>query len=290
MEYHGAIQCDALMVRPVKKVLICVAPVPHTGSVIPDGADVPVRPDAIAADVKACAGAGAGMVHLHVRDEKGEQTADLTHFSHTLDLIRQSTDIVIQGSTGGVADLSLEDRCVSLNEPRVEVASLNMGSSNNGDGVYINTLPDIRFWAAKMKANGIRPELEIFDLSMVDSAVKIYREGLVEKPLSYNFCLGFENALAADINYLFYLKNCLPTGSHWGVIHRGMNDFALLVAAAAMGASTLSVGYEYSFYHRTGNVAASNAELVKRLVEALAAVDIAPMTVADARAHLNILI
>ncbi|MFB2121276.1 3-keto-5-aminohexanoate cleavage protein [Parapedobacter sp. 2B3] len=271
-----------------KKVLICVAPVPHTGSVVPDGVNVPVHPDAIAEEVLACAEAGAGMVHLHVRDENGEQTADLGHFSRTIDRIRQSSDIVLQGSTGGVADLSLEDRCVSLNEPRVEVASLNMGSSNNGEGVYINTLPDIRFWAAKMKAGGIKPELEIFDLSMIGSVSKLRREGLVDEPLSYNFCLGFENSLADHIDYLFYLKSSLPVGSHWGVIHRGMSDFALLVAAAAMGASTLSVGYEYSFCHHAGQVANTNAELVRRLVEALASIDRSPMTPSEARKHLGL--
>ncbi len=272
----------------MKKVLICVAPVPHTGSVLPGGVDIPTRPEAIADEVLACAKAGAAMVHLHVRDENGGQTASPNHFARTLELIRESSDIVIQGSTGGVADLSLADRCVSLNNPKVEVASLNMGSSNNGDGVYIKTLPDIRYWAAKMKVKGIKPELEIFDLSMVGSVAKIHQEGLVSEPLSYNFCLGFENALTDDIDHLFYLKNSLPPGSHWGVIHRGMNDFALLIAAAAMGASTLSVGYEYSFYHHAGEVAASNADLVARLANALATVDIAPMTADEARTHLGL--
>lgn len=272
-----------------KKVLICVAPVPHTGTPIPLGINPPLDLEAITRDVRACAEAGAGMVHLHVRDERGEQTPDLAYFSKTIDRIREASDIVLQGSTGGVADLSLEERCVSLDEPRVEMASLNMGSSNNGDGVYINTLPDIRFWAGKMQRNGVKPELEVFDLSMIQSAVKLQQEGLLTDPLSFNFCLGFENALTDHIDHLFYLKNSLPPGSYWGVIHRGMRDLGLLVAAAVMGASTLSIGFEYSFYYRSGAPAKTNAELVKRLVEALAAVDISPMTPEEAREHLKLI-
>ena len=77
-----------------------------------------------------------------------------------------------------MAELSLEDRCVSLNDPRVEVASLNMGSANLGDGVYINTLPDIEFWAQRMIEKNVVPEMEIFDLSMIDNVAKIAKRGL----------------------------------------------------------------------------------------------------------------
>ena len=140
----------------MKKILLSFAPVAHEGVVIPCGVKNPKTPEEIAAEVINCTGLGAAMVHLHVRNDRGEQTADLKWFTETIDLIRAESDIVIQGSTGGVAELSLEERCVSLSEPRVEVASLNMGSANLGDGVYINTLPDIRYWAKRMQDAGCR--------------------------------------------------------------------------------------------------------------------------------------
>jgi len=118
---------------------------------IPAECNNPLSPDEIAEDVTNYAKAGAGMVHLHVRDQIGEQTFDLSVFRKTLDRIISKSDIIIQDSTGGISTLSLEERCVCLDESRVEVASLNMGSVNFGETVYINTLPDIRFWARKMK-------------------------------------------------------------------------------------------------------------------------------------------
>ena len=272
----------------MKKILISVAPVSHTGAKIPKGINNPLTPDEVANEVLDCNKKGASMVHLHVRDDKGEQTADLFHFTRTLDLIRRESDIIIQGSTGGVAELSLEERCVSLNEPRVEVASLNMGSANLGEGVYINTLPDIRFWAQRMLENEVIPEMEIFDLSMVNSVSKIYKEGLVQPPFSFNFCMGFENAIQATVDNLFYLKNSIPTGSHWGLIHEDMNDFSLLVTAACMGAVSLRVGFEDSFYYAKGKLVKSNAEMVERLVEILARLGYEPMTSDEARKIMGI--
>ena len=130
-----------------EKVIVAVAPV---GADIAPPSINPLTPEDVAAEVVACSRAGAAMVHLHVRDEVGEQTGELSAFAHTLDLIRASSDIVIQGSTGGLSTLSLEARCVALNDSRVEVASLNMGSVNFGEDVYINRMPDIRYWAQRM--------------------------------------------------------------------------------------------------------------------------------------------
>src|SRR5512134_2420782 len=130
-----------------RKVIVAVAPV---GRSVELPSLNPLTPEEVANQVTGCAKAGASMVHLHVRDKEGKQTEKLEEFSKTLDLIRQKSDIVIQGSTGGLSTLTLEERCVSLNDPKVEVASLNMGSVNFGEDVYINRMPDIRYWARRM--------------------------------------------------------------------------------------------------------------------------------------------
>lgn len=272
----------------MKKILISVAPVCHEGAEIPAGIKVPYTPEEIASEEVACAQAGAGMVHLHVRNDNGKQTADLSWFRQTIDKIREQSDIIIQGSTGGVADLSLEERCVSLNDTRVEVASLNMGSTNLGNGVYINTLPDIRYWAARMKDVNVLPEMEIFDLSMIASVARLHAEGLAGTPFMFNFCLGFENALEATADNLFILKNAIPAGSHWGIIHENMEDFRLLVAAACIGATSLRIGFEDSFYYQKGKVAQSPSELVSRLVATLKTLDFEPMSAKEARQTIGI--
>ncbi|MDC7233602.1 MAG: 3-keto-5-aminohexanoate cleavage protein [Spirochaetales bacterium] len=143
----------------MNKILLSVAPVAKYE--IP-GARLPKTPEEIAAETVACAQAGAAMVHLHVRDEQGEACGTLEAYSRTLDLIRRESEIVIQGSTGGFAELSLEERCVALKEPRTQVASLNMGSTNYKDLVYINAMDDIRYWARRMKEENVIPEMEFF--------------------------------------------------------------------------------------------------------------------------------
>ena len=247
-----------------RKIIVAVAPVGR--NVDPPSVN-PLTPEAVAGDDIACTEAGASMVHLHVRDSSGEQTEDLTDFSATLDLIRKSSDIIIQGSTGGLTDLTLEERCVSLNDPRVEVASLNMGSINFGEDVYINRLPDIRYWARRMEENRVAPELEIFAAGMLPTYMKLLEEKVLKPPYSINLCLGAEWALPADAETLFFIKSILPEKNvPWGIIHDGMTDFALLATAIGLGASVVRVGFEDSVYFAPSKAAATNAELVERIV------------------------
>lgn len=273
-----------------RKIIITVAPVCHIGKVIPHECKNPLSPDEIAEDVVNCACAGAGMVHLHVRGETGEQTSDLHTFRKTLDQISNGSDIIIQGSTGGISTLSLEERCVCLDEPKVEVASLNMGSVNFGETAYINTLPDIRFWAGRMKEKNILPEMEIFDLSMVETCSKLADEGILERPMHYNFCLGQgkASALSATPQNLGFMKSLMEPGSHWGLNHDQMPDFSMLACALSMGANVIRVGFEDSFYYAPGKLAKTNATLVEKLVALLISMGLEPATPGDARVILGL--
>lgn len=273
-----------------RKIVVTVAPVCHVGKPVPEGSKNPLTPEEIAADVVACAEAGASMVHLHVRDLTGEQTFDMTQFSRTLDLIRQKSDIVIQGSTGGLSTLSLEDRSVCLTEPRVEVASLNMGSVNFGESVYINTLPEIRYWAGRMREEKVVPEMEIFDLSMVETCTKLADEGVLDRPLSYNFCLGTGTAsnLSDTPHNLSCMVSLMEKDGHWGLNNDSMKDLHFLGLAIAMGASVVRVGFEDSFYYEEGKTAPTNAFLVEKLVELVRALGCEPATPEEARHILGI--
>jgi len=228
------------------------------------------------------------MVHLHVRDEYGRQTAEMDVFARTLDLIRAESDIIIQGSTGGLSSLSLEERCVSLNDPRVEVASLNMGSCNFGNDVYINTLPDIRYWAKRMQETETMPELEVFDLSMIGTCNRIADDGFVSRPMHFNICLGFESAIQATPENLYVMQAALPDGSTWGVTHDGMKDFRILSTALGLGASAVRVGFEDSFYYGPETTAANNVELVSKVRALVEAVGLEPMTPEEARRALDL--
>jgi 3-keto-5-aminohexanoate cleavage enzyme len=269
-----------------RKIIVAVAP---TGKKTEPPSVNPLTPEDVAGQVAACAKAGASMVHLHVRDKKGAQTEDLTDFSATLDLIRPSSDIIIQGSTGGLTDLTLEQRCVALNDARVEVASLNMGSINFGEDVYVNRMPDIRYWARRMEQTRVVPELEIFAAGMLPAYVKLVEEKVLQLPYSIGFCMGVDWALPADAETLFFMKTMLPEKDvPWGVIHAGMNDFALLAAAIGMGASFVRVGFEDSPFFAPGKVAKSNAELVERMVSLIHQIGYEVATCDEAREMLQI--
>ncbi len=268
-----------------RKIIVAVAPV---GKDIKPPSINPLTPEEVAREVIDCTRVGASFVHLHVRDDQGNQTEDLTRFSRTLDLIRESSDIIIQGSTGGLSQLSLEERCVALNDPRVEVASLNMGSVNFSEDVYINRLPDIRYWARRMEETNVIPELEIFEAGMLTAVTRLLQERVLKPPFAYGFCLGFHWALPADPNSLFFLKSSLTEGAPWGVVHESMQDFSLLATAIGMGAAAIRVGFEDSVYYAPGKAAATNVELVEKIVSLIHQIGYEVATPVEARELLGL--
>ena len=269
-----------------RKIIVSVAPV---GKNVPASSVNPVGPEAVAEEVAACAEAGASIVHLHVRDRHGTQTADLTDFSGTIDYIRAKTDIIIQGATGGLVDLSIQDRSTALNDRRVQSASLNMGSVNFSDDVYVNTLPDIRYWAGRMIEERIVPELVIFEVGMIRIYKALMAESFLRKPFSFVFCLGVEWGLPADPNSLFFMTKMLDEPYPWGVIHSGMNDLSLLATAIGMGAAAVRVGFEDSAFYAPGKAAETNVELVERVVALVHSIGFDVATTAEAGAILGIL-
>ena len=274
----------------MRKIIITVAPVCHTGKVIPAECKNPLTPEEIAEDTINCYRAGACEVHLHTRDLRGEQTFELDVFRDTIRRIREHSDMIIQGSTGGLSTLTLAERCVCLDVPEVEVASLNMGSVNFGETVYINTLPDIRYWAKRLDETDTVPEMELFDLSQVETCTRLADEGVLRRPLHYNFCVGPGNSsnLAATGRNLAFLTSLCEPGTSWGVTHDSMKDFSMLACAIGMGASVVRIGFEDSFYYAPGKRAHTNAELVERLVELIRMMGCEPATPAEARAMQHI--
>jgi 3-keto-5-aminohexanoate cleavage enzyme len=272
-------------IRETRKIIIAAAPV---GRSVQPPAVNPLTPKQVADEVIRCARAGASMVHLHVRDAGGVQTEDLGAYAETLERIRRSSDIVIQGSTGGLTTLSLEQRCVALNDPRTEVASLNMGSVNFGEDVYINRLPDIRYWAGRMRQTRTVPELEIFDSGMLPAARALVAEGVIRPPYSICFCLGFRWTLAPDPRSLFFMASMLTEAVPWGIIHDGMRDLSLLATAIGLGASLVRVGFEDSTFWAPGRPVKRNAELVQKLTDLVRLLGYEVATPSEARKILGI--
>ncbi|CAK7048759.1 MAG: 3-keto-5-aminohexanoate cleavage enzyme [Desulfovibrio sp.] len=261
-------------------VLISVAPVAAT--------DTNVDPESVARDVIACAKAGAGMVHLHVRDRHGRLTPNLDAFKDTVERIVKETDVVVEASTGGVSAMTIEERCAPLYYDAVECASLNVGSVNLGESVYANPIGDVKKCVKAIIEQGKTPEVEVFELGMVHTTRKLYEEFEFRDPLLFSIVLGHEGAAPATSEALIALRASIPPNMVWGITHAHREDDDIIAAAVAMGAKTIRVGFEDSAFITKGRRAESNLPLVEHYVKLLRAMGKEPMLPAEARMFFNI--
>ncbi|MFH1086833.1 MAG: 3-keto-5-aminohexanoate cleavage protein [Chloroflexota bacterium] len=269
----------------MSKLLITVAPcIPPYMAAHISGLDL--TPEGIAAEVVRAHGAGASVVHLHVWDESGQPTQDLTAFRRTLALIRARCDIVIEGSTGGVSTLTPAERCVSL-QADIELASLNPGSVNYDQGVYVNSPQDIAYWAQEMHRRGIKPDAAIFEAGMIANTMRLAERGWIAAPMLFSFVLGQPGALPATPNNLLFVSESLPAGSVWGVAGHGGADLPMSALAMLMGGHARA-GFEDNPYYRPGELAASNAQLIERLARLARELGREVATPAEAREMLGL--
>jgi 3-keto-5-aminohexanoate cleavage enzyme len=139
-----------------------------------------------------------------------------------------------------------------------------------------------------MKETGVVPELEVFEAGMVNNVKILCDEGVISKPLIYNFCLGFRGALPATSDNIHFLKSIIPTNAPWGFVHHGMRDLSLLATAIGMGASIVRVGFEDSVYLAPGKMAVKDADLVRNVVSLIHQMGLEIATPSEARELLGI--
>lgn len=227
--------------------------------------NLPITPAEIAQSAAEAREAGAAILHLHVRNEAGEPTQDIAAFREAIGLTRSKCDIVIEVTTGGAVGMDLDERMQPL-QLNPEMASLDCGTVNFADEYIVNTLPMIRRCASEMKSRGIRPTLECFDISHVDAAALLIREGLVEPPLHYGIVLNVPGGVRYDEGTLDFFVRRLPASSYWTVIAIG-GRVALAAAREAAGAGGfIRVGFEDNVWYARGQLADSNARLVEQAV------------------------
>jgi len=221
---------------------------------------LPVTPEEIIASAKACEKAGARVFHLHVRDSNGAPTLNVSLIRSVMDGLRSETDLVIQLSTGGSVHDSYESRLAVL-DCCPEMASLTLGSVNFGDDIFQNPRAFIRDLARKMQALKIRPELEIFDVAMMDEAQALIHEGLITPPFHFNIILGGPGWLSAtEENFDFILKK-MPPDSSWSGSGVGRHQKNMIEWSLARGGH-VRTGLEDNIYLSKGVLAKGNEELV----------------------------
>ncbi len=230
--------------------------------------------------------AGANVAHLHVWDEQGLPTMQLDAFRRTLRLIREDCDIVIEGSTGGINTLSPAERSVAL-QTEIELASLNPGSVNYDQGVYVNSPDDIHYWASEMQRRHIKPDNSIFDVGMIANTVALAQAGLIAAPLLFGLVVGQKGAIPATPKNVMFLSDSLPAGSLWGVVGHSGNDLWTSTLAMTMGGN-VRAGFEDNPYYRPGEPAQNNAQLIERLVRIARELGREPASPAEARQLLGL--
>jgi 3-keto-5-aminohexanoate cleavage enzyme len=251
---------------------------------------VPYTPEEIADSAIACHRAGAAIAHIHVRDpETGAPDSRLELFEAVLNRIRGACDLVVNLTTSGlnlhgpgVAEQRLQP--VTL---RPDICSLDVGSLNFRDRVFVNP-PDWGVMAARrMQAAGVKPEIEVFDVGHIDQARALVEAGLIDDPPYFQLCMGVRWGIPATPENLLFMKGKLPPGARWSVLGVGAAQHPMIALGLLLGGH-IRVGFEDNLYLRKGVPADSNAQLVEMAVELAAQLRREVATPAEARAILGI--
>lgn len=268
-----------------------------TGGASPE--NNPYLPKTPAEQVQAtidCYNAGASVVHIHARNPEtglGEQKPEW--FAQAIAPIRQQCDIIVNVTTGGsgkrvdgdwlykeVPEESVKGRIGVIPQlcmdpmTKPDLASFNAGSPvidiyNRKTKewllkfVMVHSFPDMVNMAETMKTHGVKPELECYDIGMINNARVLGELGHIEQPLYFQCVLGVMGQIPATVDNLIHMVRSIPTGSPWSVCAVGLNEFPMATMAIIMGGH-VRVGFEDNIYLSKGVPAKSNAQLVEKVV------------------------
>ena len=278
---------------------------------------LPVTPEQIARASIEAAEAGAAIIHLHARDpETGAPTPDPGVFMRFLPVIKQSTDAVVNITTGGGLNMTLDDRLAAPLLAKPEMCSLNMGSMNFNisraadrvktwkhdwekpylartvDHIFRNTFGDIAGIVERLgKAHGTRFEFECYDVGHLYNLAYCLDQKTVEPPLFVQTIFGILGGIGAEERNLLFMKETADRlfgdAYVWSVLAAGRHQMAFTTMAGIMGGN-VRVGLEDSLYIGKGQLAKSNAEQVAKIRRILEELSLEVASPAEARATLRL--
>ncbi len=257
-----------------------------------DNAHVPVSPGEIIDDALAVVEAGASMLHIHACDDNGLPTWRPEPYRRIIEGIRVARpETVIVATTSGRRFSTLEQRSAVLDlggDARPDMASLTLGSMNFSDGASLNSPEVIQALARLMRERGIQPELEVFDLGMLNYGLYLVKKGLLEAPAYINLLLGSLGAAPGRVLDLALLAREVPADWIWAGAGIGVHQLSINTAAIAMGGH-VRVGLEDNVYlDRARRQPADNVALVKRVVRIAAELDRPIETATSTRQRLGL--
>ena len=269
-----------------------VVAVAITGSVPrkKDNPAVPVTPAEQVDSTHEAFEAGASLVHIHVRNDDESPSSDPERFARVQEgITKHCPGMIVQFSTGGRGrDPSARGSALYL---KPDMASLSTGSVNFPTIVYENAPSLVQELAAKMRDNGIRPEIEVFDLSHLHGARNLVQQGLLDERPHVQFVMGVQNAMPAEEHLLDILlgelRRVLPRAT-WTAAGIGRYQAEVMNWALARGADAVRTGLEDNIRVSRDRLASGNAELVRMARETLARHGARPATPQEARAALGL--
>lgn len=285
----------------------------HTPSMSPY---LPVTPAEIAESALGAAQAGAAIVHLHARNPvDGRPDQSPQAFEPFLRVIKQSSNVVVNLTTGGSPYMPVEERVQPAKVWQPEVASLNMGSMNFGlfpmlkrykefkhewepamlegshDLVFRNSFKDIRYALETLNPTGARYEFECYDTSHLHNLHYFWQEGLVQGPLFVQTCFGLLGGIGSHPDEVMHMKRTADRlfgdNYRWSVLAAGAAQMKVAAIAASMGGH-VRVGLEDSLWLGRGELAKTNAAQVERVRQIIEGLGLDVATADDARAILGL--
>jgi uncharacterized protein (DUF849 family) len=268
---------------------------------------IPVTPQQIADAVIDSANAGASVAHIHVRDpDTGKGSRDCRLYREVVERVRsRNVDIILNLTAGMGGDFELGDRdpkiagpntdlvgplerLVHIEELRPEICTLDCGTLNFGDGnlIYISTPAYLRAGARRIRELGVKPELEVFDTGHLWFASQMHKEGLLDDPPLFQFCLGIPWGAPADTTTMKAMKDNLPSGAVWAGFGIGRMQMPMVAQAVLLGGN-VRVGLEDNLYLGKG-VFASNGQLVEKAIKIIELLGARALTPAEARRKLGL--
>ncbi|MEM6683764.1 MAG: 3-keto-5-aminohexanoate cleavage protein [Pseudomonadota bacterium] len=277
---------------------------------------LPITPDEIAQSAIEAAEAGAAVLHLHARDpQTGKPVQDPDLFMQFLPRIKQSTDAVINITTGGGLGMSIEERLAPAHRAQPEATSLNMGSINfcthelagkyddwkfdweqpyleqTKGSIYPNTFEMIEHIMVNVgQKYGTRFEYECYDLSHLATLQYFAKQGLVKPPFLIQGIFGVMGGMAATVENLVHFKTeadrMFGSAYQFSSFAVGRNQMPLITVSAVMGGA-VRVGLEDSLYIAKGELARSNAQQVSKVRRILEELGLDIATPAEARTMLD---
>lgn len=228
---------------------------------------IPIIPDEIINSAVEAWEADAAIVHIHVRDQKtGLGTQDINLFREVSEGIKSRCNVIQCFTTSGIPGRNLNEherlRPLIL---KPEMASVDCGSLNFGKLIYVCSEDFIELEVRKMFEQGIKPELEIFHLGMIETCKRLISQNLLRKPSYFGLILGTPSGAPANIRTLITMIDLLPPDCVWFVAGIGRHQLPMTSLALILGGH-VRVGLEDNTYYSEGVLAKSNSELVSRCV------------------------